>query len=154
MHHAHLGAGDGRRSSEGDGESVEKQSLRDIGHGERGASGFHTAGVSAVSPHEDDRQGDEEQEGGGTEDEEEMFKKVFGESVDEALREMSEEGVGAKATKVEAVPSKKEVEEHNLDHAVLRSWHPHCVKGRADAYGHKKRGGDGGDAPTVSLDYM
>ena len=45
-------------------------------------------------------------------DEEEMFKKVFGESVEETLREMSEGGVGAKARVVEAVPSKKEVEEH------------------------------------------
>ncbi len=58
---------------------------------------------------------------------------------------MSEEGVGAKARKVEAAPSKEEVEEHNFDHAV-------CSKGRAEAYGHKERG-DGGDAPTVSLDY-
>ncbi len=55
-------------------------------------------------------------------DEEEMFKEVFGESVEEALREMSEEGVGAKARKVEAPPSKKEVEEHNLDHVAFRSW--------------------------------
>jgi hypothetical protein len=85
-------------------------------------------------------------------EEEEMFKKVFGESVEETLREMSEEGFGARARKVEVVPRKKEVEEHNLDHAVFRSWCPHCVKGRAEAYGHKKRGGDRGDAPTVSLD--
>ncbi len=83
-------------------------------------------------------------------DNKEMFKKVFGESVEEALREMGEEGVGARARKVEAVPNKKEVEEQNLDHAVLRSWRPRCVKGRAEACGHKKRG-DGGDAPSVSL---
>ena len=30
-------------SCEGDGEGVEGQSFRDIGHGERGSSGFHTA---------------------------------------------------------------------------------------------------------------
>ncbi len=77
------------------------------------------------------------------EDEEEMFKKVFGESVEEALREMSEAGVGAKARKVEAAPSKKEVEEHNLGHVAFKSWCPRCVKGRAEAYGRKKRGGDG-----------
>ena len=43
--------------------------------------------MNTVSPHDGDQQGDKEQEGGGTEDEEEMFKKVFGESVEEALRE-------------------------------------------------------------------
>ena len=28
------------------------------------------------------------------------------------------------------------------------------MHGRAEAYGHKKRGGEGGDAPTASLDYI
>ncbi len=64
-------------------------------------------------------------------EEEEMLKKVFSESVKETLREMSEEGVGARARNAEAIPSKKELEEHNLDHAVFRSRCPHCVKGRA-----------------------
>ncbi len=68
-----------------------------------------------------------------------MFKKVLGESVGETLREASEEGVAARARKVEAVPSQKEVEDHNLDHAVFRRWCPHRVKGRAEACGHKKR---------------
>ncbi len=53
---------------------------------------------------------------------------------------------------MEAAPSKKEVEEHNLDHAVFGSWCPRCVKGRAEAYGNKKKG-EGGDAPTASVDY-
>ncbi len=87
-------------------------------------------------------------------DEEEMFKKVFGEVVEEALTETSEDGVGARARKVEAVLNKKEAEEHNFDHAVFRIWCPHCAKGRAEVCGHKKREGDGGDAPTVSLDYI
>ncbi len=59
----------------------------------------------------------------------------------------------ARARKVGAVPSKKEVEEHNLDHAVFRSWCPHCAKARVEACGHKMRGEDAGDAPTASLDY-
>ena len=42
-----------------------------------------------------------------------MLKKVLGENAEEALREMSDEGVGAKVRKVEAVPSKKEVEDQN-----------------------------------------
>ena len=53
--------------------------------------------------------------------EEEMFKKVFGESVEETLREVSEEGVAARARKAGAIPSKREVAEHNLDHAVFSS---------------------------------
>ncbi len=35
-----------------------------------------------------------------------MFDKVFGQSVDETLRETGEEGVAARAKKVEADPSK------------------------------------------------
>ncbi len=42
-------------------------------------------------------------------DEEEMFKKVFGESTEEALRETNESGDAARVRKVEAAPSKKEV---------------------------------------------
>ncbi len=41
-----------------------------------------------------------------------------------------------------------------MGHAVFRSWRPHCVRGRAQAHGHRKRGGETGDVPTVSLDYM
>ncbi len=36
-----------------------------------------------------------------------MFKKVFGESVEETLREASEEGVVARAREVEAAPTRK-----------------------------------------------
>ena len=57
---------------------------------------------------------------------EEEFRRVFGESAEEVVeREMrgdvGEEAVRARARKTGAVPSEKEVEEHNLDHAVLRS---------------------------------
>ncbi len=85
--------------------------------------------------------------------EEETFEKLPGEGVEEALREMGEEGVGARTRRVEAVPNKNKLEEHNMEHVVFRSCHLCCVKGRAEAPGHEKRGGDGGDAPTVSLDY-
>ncbi len=66
-----------------------------------------------------------------------MFEEVLCQSVEETLREKGDEGVAARAWKAEAVPSRKEVEKHNLDHAVFRSWYPH-VKGRAEAYGHRK----------------
>ena len=59
------------------------------------------------------------------------FRRVFGESSKEVVeRELEEEAVRARARKTETVPSQKEVEEHNLDHGVFRSWRPHCVKGR------------------------
>ncbi len=47
-----------------------------VGHGERGSSESHTAGVSAVSPQMINKQGDKEQEGGGVKDEEEMQEGV------------------------------------------------------------------------------
>ncbi len=86
--------------------------------------------------------------------EEEMFEQVFGQSIEETLSETSEEGVSARARKVKAAPNKKEVVGYNLDHAMFRSWCPHCMKGRAEAYGHRKRGGETGDVPTVSLEYV
>ncbi len=82
---------------------------------------------------------------------EETFEEVFGQSVEETLRETGEEGA-ASTGKAEAVPSKKEVEDYNLDHAVFRSWRPHCGKGHAEAYGRRREGGETRDVPTVSLD--
>ena len=46
-----------------------------------------------------------------------------------------------------------EVEVHNLDHGVFRSWCPHCVKGRAESYGHVRKVQGEGDVPTMGLDY-
>ena len=86
--------------------------------------------------------------------EEEMFEKVFGQSVEETLRETSEQGDFARERKAEAVPGKKEVEEHNLDHGVFRMWCPQCVKGRAESYGHVRKVQIEGDVPTIGLDYM
>ncbi len=40
-------------------------------------------------------------------EEEETFQKMFGERVEETLREISEEGVAARARKIEAIPSKR-----------------------------------------------
>ncbi len=58
----------------------------------------------------------------------------------------------ASARKTEAVPSEKELEEHDLDNAVFRSWCPRCVKGRAESHGHAKHVQHEGEAPTVGLD--
>ncbi len=69
---------------------------------------------------------------------------MFGESAEDVFeREMrgdvGEEAVRARARKTGAAPSEKEAEAHNLDHAVFRSWCLHCVKGRAESYGHADR---------------
>ena len=41
-----------------------------------------------------------------------------------------------------------------MDHAVFRSWCPHCVKGRAESYGHVKKVKDEGAAPSVGVNYV
>ena len=108
--------------------------------------------MSAVSPHEDSLK---EQEGKREDAMEEDFQKALGEGTKEVVeREIGEEAVRAKARKTGAVPSQKEVEEHNLDHGVFRSWCPHCVKGRAESYGHAKKVQNEGDVPTIGIDYM
>ena len=86
--------------------------------------------------------------------EEETLEKVFGQIAEETLRETGEEGVAARARKVEAVQSRKEAEERNPDHAVFRSWCSRCVKGGAESYGHAKTVQNDVDAPTIGLDYM
>ena len=67
-------------------------------------------------------------------------------------KEVGEEAVRAKARRTEPVPSQREVEEHNLDHGVFRSWCPHCVKGRAESYGHVRKVQNEGDVPTIGID--
>ena len=92
--------------------------------------------MRAVSPHEDDQQVRKGKEGDAAEEE---FRRAFGESAEKVVAremrgEVGEEAVRARARKTGAVPSEREVEEHNLDHAAFRSWCPHCVKGRAGPY--------------------
>ncbi len=65
---------------------------------------------------------------------------MFGESAEEVVEreirsDVGEEAVRARARKTDAVPSEKEVEERNLDHAVFRSRRPRCVTNRADCTG-------------------
>ncbi len=65
--------------------------------------------MSAVCPQEDTAMEDE-------------FRRLFGEGTKEVVeREIGEEAVPARARKTEAVPSQREVEEHNLDHGVFRN---------------------------------
>ena len=68
------------------------------------------------------------------------------------MEEMIEEGV-SRAREVATRPTKREVDEHNLDHGSFRAWCAHCVKGRAEAYAHRKDAEEKG-VPVISLDYM
>jgi hypothetical protein len=70
----------------------------------------------------------------------------------ETPRNTGEDANAAKARKTEAVPSAKEVEERKLDHSVFRSWCPHCVKGGAEAHGHKSGKSDKREAPMIGMD--
>jgi hypothetical protein len=87
---------------------------------------------------------------------EEMLARVFeesGEDTLEGLKETREEASQARTRRKEAVPSAKEVEEHNLDHSVFRSWCPHSAKGRAEAYRHRSKKEGKREAQVVGLDY-
>ena len=47
------------------------------------------------------------------------------------------------------------MDERNIDHGVFRAWCPHCVKGKAQDYGHvKRKEGEDRQVPLVGVDYM
>ncbi len=48
----------------------------------------------------------------------------------------------------------REVEEHNIDHTVFRSWSPPCVKGRAEAHGHTTEKDQEKRIPVIGIDCM
>ncbi len=105
--------------------------------------------MSAASPQEGDQQA-------SAMDEE--FRRVFGESAEKVVRKKREEGAGmeavrARARRVEAAPSERAGEEHNLGYGVFRSWCPHCVKGRAEAYRHVRKVTGESDVPITGVDY-
>ena len=64
-----------------------------------------------------------------------------------------QEGVRPKVRRAPDDPTQDEIDEHNIDHGVFRSWCPHCVRGGAVAYGHKKKK-EQRLVPVVSIDYM
>ena len=85
------------------------------------------------------------------------FEGAGEKELEEAIRgerETGEESSKPKVRSAEAVPSEREVEEHNVDHGVFRSWCPHCVKGRAESYGHKGKKLTEEEWPTIGIDYM
>ena len=64
------------------------------------------------------------------------------------------EGVKVKHGRTDEEPTAREVEERNMDHAVFRSWCPHCVKGKSAAYGHRVSEAQKQGLPRISVDYM
>ena len=50
------------------------------------------------------------------------------------------------------LPTKKEVEEHNLTHLPFRNWCPHCVAGKGKAASHFKQERQDG-MPEIHVDY-
>ena len=65
-----------------------------------------------------------------------------------------QEGVRPTVRRAPDDPTQDEIDEHNIDHGVFRSWCPHCVRGRAVAYGHKNKKTEQRLVPVVSIDYM
>ena len=51
------------------------------------------------------------------------------------------------------LPSKEEVDQHNLTHLPYRSWCVHCVRGRGESTPHRRSERDEGAIPEVHMDY-
>jgi hypothetical protein len=67
------------------------------------------------------------------------------------------EGVEENKARVRSVPvrpTQKEVEEHEIDHAVFRDCCPHCVKGKAVSHPHYRGQEKDSEIPVIALDYM
>ena len=67
--------------------------------------------------------------------------------------EEEEEARRAKSVTDPRVPSKTEVDEHNLTHLPFRSWCPWCIQGKARNVFHKRQGGEHHDVPHMVVDY-
>ena len=67
--------------------------------------------------------------------------------------ETSEEGRKVKSKPDPRVPTKAEIEEHNVSHIPPRSWCPHCVAGRGIESPHRS-GDDESVIPKISMDYF
>ena len=52
----------------------------------------------------------------------------------------AEEGQKARFISKPCMPSKKEVDQHNVSHVPYRNWCPHCVKGKRKGKAHFKKG--------------
>ena len=50
------------------------------------------------------------------------------------------------------MPTRTEIEEHNLTHLPFRSWCRHCVRGREKELPHKRMSGIQGEMPELHVD--
>ena len=73
---------------------------------------------------------------------------------EEKKEDESEEAVKSRVRDTEAVPSAKEVDERNANHAAFRRWCPRCAKGRAETYGRRAVTRDKTEIPRISIDYV
>ena len=81
------------------------------------------------------------------------------EKMDEDKENGDEEHQKARAMASPDLPSRCEVEDHNLTHISFRSWCNHCLRGRGRSSAHKRGhneggGGDNRAVTTYSIDYM
>ena len=64
-----------------------------------------------------------------------------------------EEFVISQVRKAPDQPTGGYIRGHNIDHGVFRAWCPHCVHGRAEAYGHHLANmREQARLPTVTID--
>jgi len=81
-------------------------------------------------------------------------KEEIGKEIEGGDQE-GEDGHAARYRKLGPEPTQEEIDEHNMDHGTFRSWCPHCVKGAAMAYPHRKsQDKSREEVPVVSIDYM
>ena len=66
----------------------------------------------------------------------------------------NEEAPGPKARKPPPGPTVEELDKHELTHVVFRSWHRHCVLGRAREDPHRRIATHEGRTPKVMLVWM
>ena len=68
--------------------------------------------------------------------------------------EKVEEAVKPVVRDISQEPTEREIEEHYMHHSEFRQWCPHCVKGKAVSFGHRRRQKDQEGLPMISVDYM
>jgi hypothetical protein len=59
-----------------------------------------------------------------------------------------------RARSIPVKPSQKEVDEHEIDHAVFKDWCTHCVRGKATSFPYKVNKNEDRAFPVISVDYM
>ena len=77
--------------------------------------------------------------------------------VDEfANEDMVQEAEELRHVPAPVLPSKTEVEAHNISHLPFRSWSSACVRGRGLSLGHRRvdaKTKEAEQVPTISVDY-